>query len=295
MKTILYFLLKIYINFLDLIIRISPKCFFPFYAWKIYYLIKIFARKEINRLKKNFTYVLEPSLNYKLEYKTFLNNSIKILSNTFLETLRIYNDPKIIQIDGYEEYKNLINKIQNKSIVFITGHLGSWELTAKYTAMATSFKGDFYVLAKPSKYPPITNYLDKCRRKIGAKVLWTNHKTINRQMLKILKNNGALGFVMDQKPFARRGVIVDFFNLKTEFVQGPAAMAIKTQSRVISIFCVRISSWHYKLIFKEIQMPDDNNIEKLTQLMAHQIESVIKSYPEQWCWNYKRWRDELFL
>ena len=30
--------------------------------------------------------------------------------------------------------------------------------------------------------------------------------------------------------------------------------------------------------------------EQVTQIMASEIERVIKLYPEQWVWNYKRWK-----
>ena len=30
--------------------------------------------------------------------------------------------------------------------------------------------------------------------------------------------------------------------------------------------------------------------QEVTQIMATEIERVIKLYPEQWVWNYKRWK-----
>jgi lauroyl/myristoyl acyltransferase len=32
----------------------------------------------------------------------------------------------------------------------------------------------------------------------------------------------------------------------------------------------------------------------ITQKLASEIERVIRLYPEQWCWNYKRWPPQGF-
>ena len=113
-------------------------------------------------------------------------------------------------------------------------------------------------------------------------------------MLKLLKAGECLGFVMDQKPEGRIGPSVNFLGQMTEFVSGPAKLAMRQSSPVLAVFCVRTGPHQYRLLQKVVA-PADHGIDDetiLTQKMADAIEEAIRLYPEQWIWNYKRWRSE---
>ncbi len=175
-------------------------------------------------------------------------------------------------------------------LIFITAHHGSWELVANEIARATG--KTFVALAKPSKLPEFTDVLTKLRGKADTKVLYTDSKNLLRDMIKTLKENGNLGFVMDQKPEGRVGPIVEFLGQPTEFVTGPAKLAARHGSPVVAIFCMRTGPWAYRIEFETVVGPDQNLLDEqgLTQKMATAITRSIQIYPEQWIWNYKRWR-----
>ena len=107
---------------------------------------------------------------------------------------------------------------------------------------------------------------------------------------------------MDQKPVGRVGPIVDFLGQPTEFVAGPAAMAIKTKAPVLGVYCVREAPFTYRVITdpidvnlmaledRQTELTKGDREQLLTQQMANSIAKVITLYPEQWSWSYKRWR-----
>lgn len=210
------------------------------------------------------------------------------------ETLQAMQNPKLIRVEGEAVLKAHIAaaEARGKPHILVTAHLGAWELAAYYAGHAGS--KPLSVLAKPSRYRAVTQSLDRLRRnKLGTPVLWTGTKTLLRDMLSVLKRGEPIGFVMDQKPEGRQGPIVPFMGIPTAFVAGPATMALRFDAAVIGIYVVREGAYRYRIVSeliwggKECSSPDE---QALTAVMAQSIERVIRMYPEQWTWNYKRWR-----
>lgn len=197
-----------------------------------------------------------------------------------------------VQINGLSELEETIAELKKggRGIVVVTGHLGMWEFVAKYCAVAA--KETFNALAKPSKSPAVTQYMDETRGKMNTNVLWTDKKTLLKDMISVIRKGEILGFVMDQKPDSRKGPEVEFFDRPTVFVSGPAKLAAKMNSPVLGVFCMREGPWQYRIVHKVILEAEHDVSDELhlTQEMASEIERVIKLYPEQWVWNYKRWR-----
>ena len=208
-----------------------------------------------------------------------------------LETLRAIYQPELIEVDGLEELENLARKAESEGDgpIFITGHLGSWELAAHYSHLAG--KRPLLVLAKPARLPSVTRVLTSLRERLGARVLTTERALVLRDALRALRAGEALGLVADQRPDRGRGPRVGFFGVPTAFVGGPAALSIRTRAAIISIFCIREGPFRYRLICRELAPAnhEETDVVTLTQRMADEIERVIRSHPEQWNWMYRRW------
>jgi KDO2-lipid IV(A) lauroyltransferase len=210
-----------------------------------------------------------------------------------METLRAnFSKDDPVQVEGLEELAHTTHELMaaGKGLIIVTAHLGNWEFVARYTARASGRR--FNALAKPSKLPELTHILDDLRQRMNTAVLWTDSKNLLKDMLRILKAGECLGFVMDQKPEGRVGPRVQFFEQPTEFVSGPARLSMRLGSPILAVFCMRTGLLQYRIIQKLI-VPADHGLTdeiELTQKMATSIETVIRLYPEQWLWNYKRWR-----
>ena len=214
----------------------------------------------------------------------------QIVSN--LEIIKGLANPRakltVLDIDVLK--KNLESVDNENGIICITGHIGSWELCAKSVADASN--QTFYALAKPPKNKAIVRLLAYLRNNMATELLWTDRKDLFKAMKRVLDNQNCLGFVMDQKPGKRNGVQVDFLGMETEYVSGPSKFAILKDAPVISVFCVREGPMRYRVV-SNVLLNKGHGIEseqEVTQIMASEIERVIKLYPEQWVWNYKRWK-----
>jgi lauroyl/myristoyl acyltransferase len=207
-----------------------------------------------------------------------------------LESIRSVYSPELLKISGFEEFKNCLTLHAGgvQGLVAITGHMGSWEICARYCVKG--LPSVFHVLAKPSKNVAFKNFLERLRNHVGASVFWTDKKSLIKDILGALKKREAVGFVMDQKPIGNQGPKVNFLGQQTTFVSGPASMALHFNCPVFSFHLVRLNHMKYRLVFSELFYPQDISIENLTAIMAQNLEQVIRQYPEQWCWNYRRWK-----
>ena len=273
-------------------LKLVPRAFYPALATLLAGVIRPFAGKDLARLRSNVQriYALPPESHFS---KMFEKQVFRHQLLCALETMRAIQSPEVLTVTGFEEWSRLIKAAEDvgKGHIVVTAHLGSWELCA-YFGQKAALK-PFHVLAKPAKSAAVTAFLDGLRSRMGTRVLWTDKKSLLRDMLKALRSGESVGFVMDQKPEGRQGPLVEFLGLPTEFVSGPAQMTVKTGCAAFSVFCVREGAFRYRLVSQALVPPGHAETDEaaLTQRMADVITGAIRLYPEQWTWNYKRWRD----
>lgn len=255
-------------------------------------LFRWLARKDRQRLRSNVdrVYKLPPGSHFSrmFERQVFRHHGICLI-----ETVKMLARPELMRVSGEASLRELVQRAETagRGFVLITAHVGSWELCAYFSQKVAS--KPVSVLAKPAKRPALTQILAHFRRRLKAQVLWTDRRTLLKDMMRALQKGEGLGFVMDQKPEGRVGPLVDFLGIPTEFVSGPALMATRAQCPVIAVFCLREGPFSYRLVTEEIlpTLHGESSVEVVTARMAQAISKVIALYPEQWTWNYKRWRD----
>lgn len=274
------------------LIKALPKPAVPWIANLYSILACHFLKREAGLIASNAALV------YKLPKqstfsKIFQRQVFRTQALIALETFKHqFSTHGLLTIEGRDQLKSELeaHTSSGQGLIIVTAHHGSWELVANETAVATG--KTFVALAKPSKLPEFTAILLNLRAKANTRILLTDSKNLLRDMMKTLKENGNLGFVMDQKPEGRVGPIVEFLSQPTEFVSGPAKLALRHGSSVVALFCIRTGPWTYRIEFETVLGPHhgDRDEHVLTQKMASAISRSIQLYPEQWIWNYKRWR-----
>ena len=257
-----------------------------------------FLRGPIRRIKINVLriYNLPPHSAFSSQFaKQVLRHQIRMSIETIRELL--INGSILVDVESFHRYQEILLSAHetaklgtnSSGVMIITAHLGSWEMVAKVAASATAMP--FYALAKPAKLSALTRMINGLRKGVQVHSIWTDKSSMLKESLSILKSNGFLGFVMDQKPDLRVGTSVEFLSTPTIFVNGPARIALKLRPQVISVFCIRTGPFLYKIFCENISQSlyQYESVDMMTQKMADVISSKIRDYPEQWVWNYKRW------
>ena len=276
---------------LRLLAGIPPKLL-PFFVWCVYWLSYPFAARDRRVIQANIAKVFGLPSHSEFS-RAFVRQNQKMQALMMLETLRYLFRPDTLVLKGLEEGKEKLRKAsQDSGVVIITAHHGSWELAGHGAALG--FDRDFFVLAKPSKASWLTPILDQIRERLRMKVLWTDSKSLLRDMMAIAQRKEHLGFVMDQRPLNKQGghpcvfLGVD----GTQIVSGPVMMAIKKNMPVFSVYMMRVGLGAYQFYCNEVLPPNHGRTDELevAQLMADNMSNMIRRYPEQWSWSYRRWK-----
>jgi KDO2-lipid IV(A) lauroyltransferase len=225
--------------------------------------------------------------------KTFYQQVFSSQLRCFLDTCKELVKPGTIRFDGLDEWQELVQSFEKsgRPVIFAAAHIGSWELTGKVIAM--SCNRQVKALAKWPKVQGGGLLLEWLRQKFGLEVLWSHKKSLVRDMMGTLKTGAHLAMVIDQKPEARAGEMVDFYGFPVAFVGGPAAMSQRCNAPIISVATVRTGIKKYRVIGKLVYDPKNTDpsttTQVVSQLCASEVERWIRLYPEQWTWEYKRW------
>ena len=115
------------------------------------------------------------------------------------------------------------------------------------------------------------------------------------EILRALKRNEAVIFVLDQFMGPPVGVETRFFGRPTGTAAGLALMADRTRAPVVPSYTFRQASGRSTIVFEApIAFIDsgtrEENIARMTQAYADRLEAIIRLHPDQWMWIHRRWK-----
>ena len=188
-----------------------------------------------------------------------------------------------IRYEGYEHFERSMER--GKGVLFATAHLGNWELSAFAHALLS---GPMHVVVRPLDNPRIDRLVERRRRLSGNHLI--GKKESARTILKALRNNEAVGILIDQNASLDNGVFVDFFGVPACATAGLAKLAAHSGAAVIPGFALwEERERRYVLRFYEpLAMTGDP--QRDTQALQSKLETVIRQYPDQWLWIHRRWK-----
>jgi KDO2-lipid IV(A) lauroyltransferase len=188
-----------------------------------------------------------------------------------------------IEYRGYEHY--LEAKSRGKGVLFATGHIGNWELSAFAHALLSE---PMHVVVRPLDNPYLDSLVKRYRSFSGNQIL--DKKDFLRGILAALHRNEAVGILIDQNTMPENGAFVDFFGTPASTGTTFAKLAAKTGAAVIPGYAWWDSSRKkYILQFDALLSLSGNAIED-TALLTRHFEQVIRERPEQWLWLHRRWK-----
>ena len=278
-------------RFLAVIAAIPASCL-GFVACLLYVSSYLFAGRERRQIQFNVAKVYGLPTHSEFS-KNFVRQNILTQLLLMLETIKGIFWPSAIEISGADEAKKILNAAcENSGIILISAHVGSWELLGREVSKALA--RPFYGLAKPSQSKWLTQILNEIREKMGAKVLWTDSPNLFQNMQNVTDSQGVLGFIMDQRPKNRKsGHPCVFLGVPDSHIaRGPVFMAVQKNLPVCGIYLARTGRCQYRIYVSEILSAGHGVVDqlKVAQLMADDMSRMIKMFPEQWSWNYRRWK-----
>lgn len=176
---------------------------------------------------------------------------------------------------------------RGRGIVFLTPHLGCFEVTAQ--GYAARF-GPITVLYRPARKPWLRDLVDTSRMRGRLATAPTTLAGV-KQMLKALKAGEAVGLLPDQVPPNGLGVWVPFFGRPAYTMTLSARLAQQTGATVLLAWGERLP-WGRGYRIRLRPWPGELAQETATaaaQVNA-EIEQLIRECPQQYLWGYARYK-----
>ncbi len=185
-----------------------------------------------------------------------------------------------INFEAVEEASKL-----GKAILFITPHLGNFEIVASYTQKR--LKKKFTVLYKPSKDKWFTRLMVEGRSRSGLTPVPTTRYGV-LAMARALKNGEIAGILPDSVASESDGVWTNFFGKKV-FATTLTAKLVKFDN--VATFIV--APLRVKDGFIGNYVPfrtEETDTAKIVQEVYNELEKLILMAPTQYYWSYDRFR-----
>jgi KDO2-lipid IV(A) lauroyltransferase len=188
-----------------------------------------------------------------------------------------------ISYDGFENYEAA--KRSERGVLVATAHLGNWELSAFAHALMTE---PMNVMVRPLDNPLIDQIVELRRTLSGNRLIYKWDAA--RLVIKALKNNEAVGILIDQNTSISEGVFVDFFGKPACAGSAFAKLAHHTGAPVIPGFALwdAVSRRYVLRFYPRIEMSGD--VVADTRRIHARLEEIIRCYPDQWMWIHRRWK-----
>ena len=199
------------------------------------------------------------------------------------------NIERIVVLDGFENFAAAERR--GKGVVFLTGHMGAWELAPFAHALYGHL---LHFLVRPIDNARVDALVNRYRCLSGNTPIDKNHSA--RAMLKILHEGGTVGILMDQNTSLDEGVFVDFFGIPACTTTGLARIALHTDAAVVPGYIYWDAALRkYRLRFEPAvglvrSGDDERNIRENTARFTRVIEDYARRYPDQWLWVHRRWK-----
>lgn len=174
-----------------------------------------------------------------------------------------------------------------KGVLFVSSHLGNWELMVAAGALNGI---PLTMVTKHLKPEWLHKKIEASRLSTGARGAYEPRPL--PVILKAFRNKESVGFVLDQYAGPPIGVPVKFFGIEAGTLAAVSTLAQRTGASVIMAKTHRDAKG---LIHVSLQPMVDlkaviEDAGKTTELLVSHIEGWIREYPSQWLWIHRRFK-----
>jgi KDO2-lipid IV(A) lauroyltransferase len=226
----------------------------------------------------------------KDQREAFKKKRLTRMCQTLFEMSHIWIKP-VEQIRSYlvATYDNSLfeSAVDNEDgIIVLAPHIGNWEMMAVYLSQFRTLT----TMYKPLKEPGLNRFIRAARERFNSVLVPTNSKGV-RQIIRVLKSQGMVGFLPDQVPEKNvGGVFAPLFGHQAYTMTLAHKLALKTKSKVFIG-----TAYQVKKGFAVRMIPIDSGFYSQNPLKAaiclnEAIEKAILYQPIQNQWEYKRYR-----
>ncbi|HST06456.1 MAG TPA: hypothetical protein VLQ48_17215 [Chloroflexia bacterium] len=191
--------------------------------------------------------------------------------------------------EGWQRIKALHDS--GRGVVLASAHFGSFDMVTQMLA-----RHGLAVTVLVAQISPawLSDFITDLRAHRGVELLLVDQEEENhgvnlgalKESIKLLRNNGVLGLVVDRNQ-EQKGVTIKFFGHDTIVASGIAKMALRTNSAIVIGIARRLNSYRFSLTFDEPIEPvgsaaNEEDVKALMTEIFSRVQHHIAQNPEQW-------------
>lgn len=176
---------------------------------------------------------------------------------------------------------------EKRGIVYLTPHLGCFEITARHLTQY----GPITVMFRPSRNPALDHILESARNMHNLRAVPANRQGV-REFVRALKRGEAIGMLPDQVPKEGDGTWLPFFGRYALTMTLAAKLALQTGVAVVLTAGERLPQGRgWRIHYLRLDEPLPDNADDLSLKINQAMEALIKRFPEQYNWSYNRYKE----
>ena len=173
---------------------------------------------------------------------------------------------------------------RGKPVLFLTPHLGSFEVTAQYAAL----RWPITVLYRPPKLEWLAPLMREGRSRPNVSLVPADLKGV-RAMFKALQRGEAVGFLPDQVPSKGEGEWAEFFGRPAYTMTLAAKLAQRPGVACFLAYGRRLPRGRgYAIVVRPL--PEQLEGESATRRLNRALEMLVRECPGQYLWSYNRYK-----
>ncbi len=177
-----------------------------------------------------------------------------------------------------------------KGAIFVTAHLGPWEI---FGLLARHYGVSWTSVYRPMKNPYIDRSMLRYRAAHGQTLIPKYGAA--PALLRVLRGGGYIALLVDQHA-KNEGLWVPFFGRPASTTPAPALLALRTGAPIVTGYARRLPGlYRFEVLCEEplfVRATGSRSadVRNATIEINRRLESYIRRFPDQWLWMHRRWR-----
>ena len=221
------------------------------------------------------------------EKKEIKSNMWSNYGMTFIEYIFLNNFKKgqsHIDIEG----ENILRKISldNKPVIFISGHFANFELMSMEI---TKKKINLATIYRPLNNFFLNPFMEHVRKKYVCKNQIKKGRRGVKESIEYIKNQHSIALMVDQR--VSEGEKIKFFDKEALTTTLPGQLALKYKLDIVPIFIERTNNNLFRMkVYEPIKPSSFIDTSQVSEKLNKIIENMIIKNPNQWIWTHDRWK-----
>ena len=225
------------------------------------------------------------------QHHRMIRSSLRHTGQTMMEIPLMWEWPVerclglIREIEGEELLAEA--KKDGRGLLLLAPHLGNWELTGLYF----SSRYRMAALYSPPHIREFEDYMIRVRGRMGSELVRGDRRGLAR-LIALLREGEVAGILPDQSPRGKGTAYAPFFGMDVRTMTLVSKLLQKSGAKPLMTYSERLKDGQgFRLVIRECEhgIADPDPVTATTALNKS-IENVVREIPEQYQWEYKRFR-----